>query len=290
MAHATLTRRPAAALRRLARSFIAHAGSMLLLFGAGLFLIGAVVEASREWRLARLEQAGAPPDVAVSLGELPAGAPGIGAGLSSAPGASPASGDRAAPVLPGAGAAADPGPSPTPEPALLPERIAIPAIGLDVPVVEVGWEARIVNGEAQGNVWQTADFAAGFHRDSAPLGRPGNTVISGHNNIRGAVFARLYDLQPGDEIRLFGGEQDRVYAVENKYVVREEGASEARRAANARWIQATPDERLTLVSCYPPWGNSHRVLVVAKPLPADGAGRTARAEPAGPGAAEPLGE
>lgn len=270
MAHATLTRRPAAVLRRFAKSFIAHSGSMLLFFGAGLFLIGAGVEASREWRLARLERAEAPPEVAALPEDRRVGDP-------PAPGA-------------GAGSAVEPGPSPTPEPSLPPERIAIPAIGLDAPVVEVGWEARIVNGESQGNVWQTADFAAGFHRDSAPLGRPGNTVISGHNNIQGAVFARLYDLEPGDAIHLFGGGRDRVYAVENKYVVREEGASEARRAANARWIQATPDERLTLVSCYPPWGNSHRVLVVAKPMPTDGAGRTARTEPALPGAAAPLGE
>ncbi|MEZ4639863.1 MAG: sortase [Caldilineaceae bacterium] len=45
--------------------------------------------------------------------------------------------------------------------------------------------------------WNTAAYAAGYHEGSALLGQAGNTVISGHNNIDGAVFQNLYQIQPG---------------------------------------------------------------------------------------------
>ncbi len=46
----------------------------------------------------------------------------------------------------------------------------------------------------------------------------------------------------------------------------EANASEAQRNENGRWIGQTTDERLTLVTCWPPTGNSHRVVVVAIPM------------------------
>jgi LPXTG-site transpeptidase (sortase) family protein len=38
------------------------------------------------------------------------------------------------------------------------------------------------------------------------------------------------------------------------------------RQANARWIGPFNDERLTLVTCWPYTNNTHRVIVVAKPV------------------------
>ena len=40
-------------------------------------------------------------------------------------------------------------------------------------------------------------FAAGWQQGSAPLGVVGNTVLNGHNNIHGDVFARLGGRPPG---------------------------------------------------------------------------------------------
>jgi sortase A len=163
--------------------------------------------------------------------------------------------------------------------ALPPRRIELPTIGVDSKVVDVGWEARIVNGEFQGNVWQTADYAAGHHTTSAPLGAPGNTVISGHNNVRGAVFKDLYLLDIGDPVILTDatGHAYR-YEVVESFVVKEEGATESERRDNTQWIRPSPDERVTLVTCFPPWSNTHRAIVVAFPVdgPA-GAGPTAPA-------------
>ena len=120
---------------------------------------------------------------------------------------------------------------------------------------------------------------AGLHAGSARLGEAGNTVISGHNNIAGAVFRRLAELKPGDDVFLSAAGQDWTYAVERRFIVPETDASEARRRANARWIDSSPDERVTLVSCYPPWGNSHRVIVVARPKATASAAATATTKP-----------
>jgi sortase A len=38
------------------------------------------------------------------------------------------------------------------------------------------------------------------------------------------------------------------------------------RLQNARWIQHSEDERLTLISCWPYESNTHRVIVVAFPI------------------------
>ena len=39
----------------------------------------------------------------------------------------------------------------------------------------------------------------------------------------------------------------------------------AQRVENARWIGHFDDERITMVSCWPYSGNTHRLFVVAKP-------------------------
>jgi sortase A len=260
--------------KRLANAFLARFGAVLLLFGLGLFLIGASVQGVRMWQLTTAEQANAEPDFTASIAAssiVPASNDAATDDLASDDPArstalptDAATRGHARSMSAMAAAMLEPTATPIVQ-APMPERIEIPAIGVDTPVVEVGWEARIVNGDAVDNVWQTADFAAGFHRDSARLGEVGNTVLSGHNNIQGSVFRDLYDLKPGDEIILHSAGRRWVYAIENKFVVHEEGASEARRRANAQWIDPTPDERLTLISCYPPWSNTHRVIVVARP-------------------------
>gem|GEM_PF-1074628 len=145
-----------------------------------------------------------------------------------------------------------------------PTRIRIPKINVDADVVEVGYEIKEENGEAL-TVWKVADYAAGFHRGSAYPGHPGNTVIAGHNNIRGRVFRHLLDLLPGDDIYLYVGEQEFHYVVGQRLLIKEKGMSEESQRENAKWIQPTDDERLTLVSCWPFIKPDHRVVVIAWP-------------------------
>jgi sortase A len=161
-----------------------------------------------------------------------------------------------------------PPPSPTATPippaADPPTRIVASAIGLDAKVVPVGWK-EIDQGGQKVSVWEVAEYAAGWHKNSALPGQPGNVVLSGHHNIKGEVFRYIVDLKPGDTITLYADERPYTYTVVSRFVVKDKGEPATVREQNARWIGSFPDERLTLVTCWPYTSNTHRVIVVAKP-------------------------
>jgi len=145
-----------------------------------------------------------------------------------------------------------------------PQRIVLPSIGVDTDVEQVGWySVTQANGQTVSQ-WEVADFAAGWHKNSALPGQPGNIVLSGHNNIQGAVFRKLYQLQPGDTAKVWAGGQEFAYRVEEVMILEETNASLEQQRENGKWIAPFDDERLTLVSCWPETSNTHRVVVVAK--------------------------
>ncbi len=157
-------------------------------------------------------------------------------------------------------------PPPPPDPSgLVPSRIVIPAINLDAPVIEVGWEVTSVDGQAVSTWVVPNQFAAGWHKTSAPAGQPGNTVLNGHHNVYGEVFRYLVDLEPGAEIVLYAGETPYYYSVTGRHILEESGQPVEVRTQNARWMLPTEDERLTLITCWPYTNNTHRVIVVALP-------------------------
>jgi len=148
-----------------------------------------------------------------------------------------------------------------------PDRIVIPAIELDAPVIVVGWHIEQI-GRAAASVWDVPDQrAAGWLKTSATAGLPGNTVLDGHHNIKGQVFKRLVDLKPNDVIDLYAGSAVYRYAVTEKHILPDRDQPMPVRIANAQWIQPTTDERLTLVTCWPFTNNSHRLIIVARPQP-----------------------
>lgn len=154
-----------------------------------------------------------------------------------------------------------------PEEDRTPTRLVISAIKLDAPVETVGWLVKIRKGQPI-NVWDTPDhFAAGWLKTSAPVGVPGNTVLDGHHNIKDKVFRYLRNIEVGDIIILYAADQKRIYRVDQKLILKEEGEPLEVRQANAQYISPTTDERLTLVTCWPPTGNSHRLIIVALPVP-----------------------
>jgi sortase A len=149
-----------------------------------------------------------------------------------------------------------------------PNRIVVPAIDLDVPIVDVGWRV-IQRGNERFTEWETADNAAGRHINSARPGEQGNVVLSGHHNTRGEVFRRIgeLELQVGDRIYLYDAQGRRFTYVVDEVTdppLLEVGATTERRLQNARYILPTDDARVTLVTCWPYWTNTHRVVVVGK--------------------------
>lgn len=135
-----------------------------------------------------------------------------------------------------------------------PNRLVIPAIALDARVVEVG--IVVENGKP---VWDTAAFAVGFHRGSALPGARGNTVMAGHISSpvskKGEIFLRLPELRIGDRIEVYAGERRVTYEVSEVKVV----------PPTAIQVMApTDDATLTLITCYPNYVYSKRLVVVGK--------------------------
>ncbi len=157
-------------------------------------------------------------------------------------------------------------PNPFPPALLVPSRIVAPAIGLDSAVVEMGWQVWQDSNGNPYSEWMVPDFAAGWHKNSMLPGHGGNTVLSAHNNTAGEIFHNLADLEIGHTIQLQSGGLRYTYAVEEKYIVKEEDESWDVQQENNSFIEPTTDERLTLLSCWPYDSNSHRVVVVARPL------------------------
>ena len=115
--------------------------------------------------------------------------------------------------------------------------------------------------------WQTAENAVGWHQSSAVPGSPGNTVMSGHNATRGSrVFRDLYRIKIGAAITVTANGTEHDYVVTDRIVLPFVFASEYRRAQIRALLGQFGDERLTLITCYPWFTNTHRLIVVAHPV------------------------
>lgn len=145
-------------------------------------------------------------------------------------------------------------------------RLSIPAIGVASGITTLGWHTEDVNGQKLA-VWDDPGAAVGYVVSSAPPGGVGNTVMLGHNNIDGAVFKHLSELSAGARIEVWLDGTLAAYSVSEVLILEEANASPEQRAANLRYLDPTTDIRLTLVSCWPENGNSHRVIVIAYPTP-----------------------
>ena len=147
----------------------------------------------------------------------------------------------------------------------IPRHIEIPSIDLDA---EIGF-ASLRDVEIDGKTYQQwvapADLV-GWHYESAVLGEPGNTVLNGHHNVFGEVFKELSLVEKGDQIVIQSDYGDFYYKVASVMILPERFESSEVRLQNARWIQHSEDERLTLISCWPYESNTHRVIVVAFPI------------------------
>jgi LPXTG-site transpeptidase (sortase) family protein len=148
----------------------------------------------------------------------------------------------------------------------VPDKMEIPGIGLVAPVIRAEAGQVEIDGTLV-NQWQVPNyFAGGWHPNSALLGSTGNTVISGHHNAYGEVFVNLVNIQIGDQILVYAGEQKYEYQVSEIMILPDRFENLETRLENARWISSTDDERLTLVTCWPYESNTHRLIVVAMPI------------------------
>ncbi len=148
-----------------------------------------------------------------------------------------------------------------------PNRLRIPAIGLNSEIVPVASEIVDISGNKYRR-WATSDNLVGWHNLSAQPGQVGNTVLTGHSDIYARVFRNLRYVEIGSEIIVVSGGREYHYQVAQRILVREQGASVAERARNGKLIDPTPDERLTLITCANP-GATHRLIIIARPVTAN---------------------
>lgn len=148
-----------------------------------------------------------------------------------------------------------------------PTRIVIKSVGIDSPVVDVGWEMIPGKDGQQSSQWQVADYAVGHNKGSANPGEIGNVVMSGHVDWKGEVFRNLHKVNRGDEVSVYSADREYVYIVQGIVRVKEEGAdvTDAMRRANAAYMNPTPDQTLTLITCWPYGVDDYRLIVIAKP-------------------------
>ncbi len=172
-------------------------------------------------------------------------------------------------------------PASTPEPPvayqamdpLSPEQTSPPVslrfVELDrtVPVTAMGWRIVEVGGERT-TQWNVPEESAGWHPNSVGPGGAGNLVISGHQLLGAAVFAPLAQgqLKPGQHILVTDAEgREFVYQVSqvtDPLPISNDLAQETALAAQFMGPTATP--QLTLVTGWPDFTTTHRIIAVAQ--------------------------
>jgi sortase A len=146
-----------------------------------------------------------------------------------------------------------------------PTRIEIPSVAIDSEVVTVTWAMLPSKDGITRPEWQVADYAVGYHSGSAYPGQVGNVVMSGHVDYKGEVFRELHRVNKGDQVVVHTDKGQYMYVVESLVLVREEGVSDEERRRNAQYMAPTPDQTLTLITCWPYGIDTHRLIVIAKP-------------------------
>jgi sortase A len=148
-------------------------------------------------------------------------------------------------------------------------RLVIPAIALDRKVVEVGWSTEEIDGQDVA-VWEVDRYRVGHHHGSSNPGGGSNIVLTGHSGGNAYPFNELFYLKPGDLIEVTSAGQLYQYTVTEQQLVDEVGQPLATRLQNARFMEPTDTEVITMIACWPltgPTKFSQRVIVRAQPIP-----------------------
>lgn len=127
---------------------------------------------------------------------------------------------------------------PSPTDVGTPQRITIPGLHTDAPIVPVGLQS-------DGQLQVPAVQEVGWYRGSPDPGVTGPALLAGHVNWDGTpgAFARLAELKPGDQITVTGSKGAASFTVVTV-------ATEPKPQVDWRTVLANvPDPELVLVTC-----------------------------------------
>ncbi|MFD7166171.1 class E sortase [Streptomyces violascens] len=126
----------------------------------------------------------------------------------------------------------------------------IPRLGKD-------WHKPVLEGTAVKDLQK----GLGHYANTAQLGRQGNFSVAGHRRTYGDPFKDFPELRPGDAVVLRDDTTWYTYRIDNKpyrTVPSDVGVIDP---LPAKSPFRSPGRYLTLTTCDPEWGSSHRLIV-----------------------------
>jgi sortase A len=141
--------------------------------------------------------------------------------------------------------------------------LSIPALGLEAPIIGLAPREREEDGVMVMRLPVPNSYSVAWDTTSPEPGFGGNTILTGHQNVYGGVFAGLNQLHYGAEVAVWSE-----YGVFSYYVsvieyIEEDEQPLDVKTQNAHWLDNTPDNRLTLITCWPHNTSTHRLIVIA---------------------------
>ncbi|MEU2491462.1 class E sortase [Streptomyces sp. NPDC007883] len=149
-------------------------------------------------------------------------------------------------------------PSP-PAPQAQPYENGRPFAVMYVPRFGPGWDWPVLEGTEAG----TLRKGLGHYAGSARLGAMGNFSVAGHRRTYGDPFKDFPRLRPGDAVVLNDGTTWFTYRIRNKPHRTVPGDVGVVDAVPVKSGFDGPGRYLTLTTCDPEWGSSHRLVVWA---------------------------
>ncbi|MFB7913655.1 class E sortase [Streptomyces sp. NPDC056061] len=164
-----------------------------------------------------------------------------------------------APPVPSASAAPSAHPSPAPPPAPTAYRDGKPFAMLYIPRFGKDWEWPVL----ENTEVRTLQKGIGHYAGTARLGARGNFALAGHRRTYGDPFKDFPKLRPGDEVLLTDGTTWFTYRIDRKpyrTVPTDVGVIDP---VPRKSGFDGPGRYLTLTTCEPEWGSSHRLIAWA---------------------------
>ncbi|MEU6702294.1 class E sortase [Streptomyces wuyuanensis] len=149
-------------------------------------------------------------------------------------------------------------PRPAP-PAGKPYEPGRPFAVMYVPRFGAGWDWPVLEGTGAG----TLKKGLGHYPGSARLGATGNFSVAGHRRTYGDPFKDFPRLRPGDAVVLNDGTTWFTYRIRNRPYRTLPDDVGVVDAVPAKSGFDGPGRYLTLTTCDPEWGSSHRLVVWA---------------------------
>ncbi|MGW7485440.1 class E sortase [Streptomyces sp. NPDC054786] len=154
-----------------------------------------------------------------------------------------------------------PAPGSTPAPAAAPRRYASGAsfAVMYIPRLGADWTKPVLEGIAT----DVLQRGLGHYDRTARLGETGNFAVAGHRRTYGDPFKDFPRLRPGDAVVLTDGATWFTYRIDNRPYTTLPGDVGVIDPVPRKSGFNGPGRYLTLTTCEPEWGHSHRLIVWA---------------------------